>query len=216
MTAKIKLNAASGGGSFSLQAPSSSSNNRVFTLPDVANGTLLTSSTSTGKILQVVATNVSATSSVSLTNHSTLYATPCTVNITSIGTNSKFLITGAISGEGTTGDHDYGFVTRRTIGGSGSSINVGASSGSRIAITRTASVGFQDPNNDSTSGSSHIAPYLDSPSQAAGTTITYSFDIIEHGTNNNTTFYFNRTVADGNNAYHERPSSYITVMEVAA
>ena len=34
MTAKIKLNAASGGGSFSLQAPSSSSNNRVMTLPD--------------------------------------------------------------------------------------------------------------------------------------------------------------------------------------
>jgi len=42
MTAKIKLNSASGGGSFSLQAPSSSSNNRVFTLPDVADGTLST------------------------------------------------------------------------------------------------------------------------------------------------------------------------------
>jgi hypothetical protein len=40
MTAKIKLNAASGGGSFSLQAPSSSSNNRVFTLPDLADGTI--------------------------------------------------------------------------------------------------------------------------------------------------------------------------------
>jgi len=38
MTAKIKLNAASGGGSFSLQAPSSSSNNRVLTLPDAADG----------------------------------------------------------------------------------------------------------------------------------------------------------------------------------
>ncbi len=36
MTAKIKLNAASGGGSVSLQAPSSSSNNRVYTLPDSA------------------------------------------------------------------------------------------------------------------------------------------------------------------------------------
>ena len=35
MTAKIKLNAASGGGSFSIQAPSSSSNNRVITLPDI-------------------------------------------------------------------------------------------------------------------------------------------------------------------------------------
>ena len=42
MTAKIKLNAASGGGSFSLQAPSSSANNRVFTLPDVANATMAT------------------------------------------------------------------------------------------------------------------------------------------------------------------------------
>ena len=42
MTAKIKLNAASGGGSFSLQAPSSSSNDRVFTLPDVADATMAT------------------------------------------------------------------------------------------------------------------------------------------------------------------------------
>ena len=56
MTAKIKLNAASGGGSFSIQAPSSSSNNRVFTLPDSADATLLTSSTSTGKVLQVLQT----------------------------------------------------------------------------------------------------------------------------------------------------------------
>ena len=49
MTAKIKLNSASGGGSFSLQAPSSSSNNRVFTLPDSADATLLTSTASLGK-----------------------------------------------------------------------------------------------------------------------------------------------------------------------
>ena len=42
MTAKIKLNSASGGGSFSLQAPSSSANNRVFTLPDVADATMAT------------------------------------------------------------------------------------------------------------------------------------------------------------------------------
>ena len=45
MTAKIKLNAASGGGSFSLQAPSSSANNRVFTLPDVTDGTIATTAT---------------------------------------------------------------------------------------------------------------------------------------------------------------------------
>ena len=46
MTAKIKLNAASGGGSFSLQAPSSSSNNRVFTLPDSADGNVATTDSS--------------------------------------------------------------------------------------------------------------------------------------------------------------------------
>ena len=53
MTAKIKLNAASGGGSFSLQAPSSSSNDRVFTIPDVADGTIATTATA-GKVLQTV------------------------------------------------------------------------------------------------------------------------------------------------------------------
>ena len=46
MTAKIKLNAASGGGSISIQAPSSSSNNRVISLPDIADGTILTSQSS--------------------------------------------------------------------------------------------------------------------------------------------------------------------------
>ena len=43
MTAKIKLNAASGGGSISIQAPASSSNNRGISLPDIADGTLVTS-----------------------------------------------------------------------------------------------------------------------------------------------------------------------------
>jgi len=73
MTAKIKLNSASGGGSFSLQAPSSSSNNRVFTIPDVADGTLLTTqSTGLGKILQVVQTPL--TTAVSQTSSNTNYA----------------------------------------------------------------------------------------------------------------------------------------------
>jgi len=52
MTAKIKLNAASGGGSFSLQAPSSSANNRVISLPDKPDGTVLTSAS--GSSIQVL------------------------------------------------------------------------------------------------------------------------------------------------------------------
>ena len=40
MSGKIKLNSGSGGGSVSIEAPSSSSNNRVFSLPDSADGTI--------------------------------------------------------------------------------------------------------------------------------------------------------------------------------
>ena len=69
MTAKIKLNAASGGGSFSLQAPSSSSNNRVMTLPDSADGTILTTTNpKSGSIIQVVETKITDVKSLATTN----------------------------------------------------------------------------------------------------------------------------------------------------
>lgn len=87
MTAKIKLNAASGGGSFSLQAPSSSANNRVFTIPDVADGTIATTATS-GKILQVVSVvNTTKTSNTT----ETFADTGLTATI-SISASSKVLI----------------------------------------------------------------------------------------------------------------------------
>ena len=38
----IKLTADSGGGTFEVKAPASSANTRVLTLPDTANGTVLT------------------------------------------------------------------------------------------------------------------------------------------------------------------------------
>ena len=44
----IKLTADSNGGTFELKAPASSSNTRVLTLPDIADGTLLTSSSGVG------------------------------------------------------------------------------------------------------------------------------------------------------------------------
>ena len=88
MTAKIKLNAASGGGSFSLQAPSSSANNRVFTLPDSADATLLTSTASLGKIIgQYFATSTSEFSSSSGS-----FQSAHTITFTPVSTTSKFLI----------------------------------------------------------------------------------------------------------------------------
>jgi len=91
MTAKIKLNAASGGGSFSLQAPSSSANNRVFTLPDSADATLLTSTASLGKILQTVRAETQARTTAS-SNTGTFYTTALTADITPSATSSKVFV----------------------------------------------------------------------------------------------------------------------------
>jgi len=88
MTAKIKLNAASGGGSFSLQAPSSSSNDRVFTIPDVADGTIATTATA-GKVLQTVFAEYGTTT----TNTTTSYAnTGLTASITPSSSSNKIQV----------------------------------------------------------------------------------------------------------------------------
>ena len=92
MTAKIKLNAASGGGSISIQAPTSTSNNRVITLPDIADGTLLTNQSSgLGKILQqkiVKKTNSTSTSSNTIVETSSDFRT----TITPISASSTILV----------------------------------------------------------------------------------------------------------------------------
>ncbi len=91
MTAKIKLNAASGGGSFSLQAPSSSSNTRVMTLPDTADGTILTTTNpKSGTIIQTITT--SANTGFSSTS-SSYVETPVTGSITPESSSSKIIIT---------------------------------------------------------------------------------------------------------------------------
>ncbi len=89
MTAKIKLNAASGGGSFSLQAPSSSSNNRVITLPDIADGTLLTNQSSgLGKLLKVTGSE----EKFLFSSTTSTFATVKAVTVTPTKTGSKFVV----------------------------------------------------------------------------------------------------------------------------
>ena len=96
MTAKIKLNSASGGGSFSIQAPSSSSNNRVFTLPDSADATLLTSTASTGKILQVVSGSQQVAASQGFSSDA-FVDTGLSASITPSSSSSKVFVTGFLT-----------------------------------------------------------------------------------------------------------------------
>ena len=93
MTAKIKLNAASGGGSFSLQAPSSSSNNRVFTIPDVADGMIATTATA-GKILQVVSAVKKDTASAAILRDTDWTGHGLSVTITPSSASNKIIIIG--------------------------------------------------------------------------------------------------------------------------
>ena len=180
------------------------------------NGTITPTSAvqPTGSILQVVATNVTSTSSVSVASDGSLSDTPCTVNITSTLANSKFLISATINGEGSGVDYEIGFIIRRVIGGSATNINIGDSSGSRVPLTTIAMSPYFASDQASTPHTNNFTPYLDSPNQSAGTTITYNIGV-KNNAGNSFTYYFGRTVSDLSGHSYERLPQHITVMEVA-
>ena len=175
MTAKIKLNAASGGGSFSLQAPSSSANTRVMTLPDTADGTILTttnprSGTTVQRVQTTTHTRIATTST-------TYVATAHTVTITPVFAGSKILVN-FHSMINTNGVAHRAFVdVYRSINGGtftgiapvGSEQTVGANNNHGfIGELRADSSRIQVP---------FAINYLDSPSYSVGNTIEYKLYI---------------------------------------
>jgi len=201
MTAKIKLNAASGGGSFSLQAPSSSSNNRVMTLPDTADGTILTTTNpKAGNIIQVLENVRIDASSHTVNAGATFEPTFLRQSITTTGTN-KVQIDGFISLAEDAATNDIMVGLRRD----GSNVAQGVASGNKRTCT---SVGFN-------SGSHNMIsiPFMFTDSPSAG---THEYHLqISHGSGGNRTMYVNRTEDDTNNAQHPRSISIIRVSEVA-
>ena len=200
MTAKIKLNSASGGGSFSLQAPSSSSNDRVITLPDVADGTLLTSqSTGLGKILQVVQTVKTDTFSYTGTTNNT-DITGMSVNITPSSSSNKVLIFAMLHVSQQNIPSIY-LVRDSTL------IGIGDASGSRPRATAR----LRSSGDTNTAGIGTIV-FLDSPNTTSQ--VTYKLQAsLENAAHN---LYVNRSEADANSLVGTRTISTITVQEVAA
>ena len=201
MTAKIKLNAASGGGSFSLQAPSSSSNNRVMTLPDTADGTILTTTNpKAGNILQVVSTTKTDTFS-STTVNLMVDITGMSATITPVSTSSKILIYYDLNMSGA----ELFFI--QLVRGS-TNIKIGDSdSANRIECTAGGVV--QSGNNDKVqviAGS-----FLDSPNTTSSTT----YKIQGRVYNNAGGFSVNKPINDSDAIYTGRGASTLTLMEVA-
>ena len=170
MTAKIKLNAASGGGSFSLQAPSSSSNNRVFTLPDSADATLLTSTSATGKVLQVVQ-NVTTTRTATSSN--SFVATVALVTITPTAASSKIHL--QFTGAANTQDTNRAlFLTIYRSINSGTFTNIAPQGSNKVfgGNTNHGFTGIVRGSNSRIQVPFHIN-YLDTPSYSVGNAIVY-------------------------------------------
>ena len=204
MTAKIKLNAASGGGSFSLQAPSSSSNNRVITLPDIADGTLLTNKTA-GTILQVLSTTITAVSSQYLS--SGYYWNPdLKVSITPNSSSNKILVFGYVMTSVVGPQHNIGLSLHR--GGSAITGYKGDAAGNRRT---NAAVGTNMVSSYENFTGQINFQYLDT----AGGTSAIEYGVsIQNPSSTSRTVYLNRATTDTDSNSHYRTASTITVMEV--
>ena len=204
---KIKLNAASGGGSFSLQAPSSSSNNRVMTLPDTADGTILTTTNpKAGNILQVVQATKTDTESITISTQTVYQYTNLSASITPSATSSKILVIMHLSfcSEADVKTH-YG--VQRTIGGSSAtSIGIGDAAGNRQRMSGG------DLTNTNPAHTVHYS-FLDSPST---TSVCAYYPIMAHDSSSSKTFKFNRSNGDSDSAQNARYMCSIILQEVGA
>jgi len=174
-----------------------------------------------GAILQVVKTNVTASSSYGSSANSHYTLTPLNTTITPVGTNSHFIVSAQISGEPSANSNANIFIrlirntTSGFADGNNVAIAVGDNGSNNTAPENTSAFhGYYAQNNDSTISTTHITNYVDSPSVSAGGDLQYKVQIYiqESGT----TFYLNRTVTQYNQVYGDYLPSFLTVMEIAA
>jgi len=198
----------SGGNGVSIVAPDSNpASDRTLKLPSDGDGTILTTNSSVGKILQVVQTVKTDASSFSSSNTNTFVDwTGLSLSITPTSSSSKVLVSFTVSigpaGGGTVHVNLVRDSTNIAVGDSGG--------GNRLSSTilhRPASSPY----------SLNIAPlsytYLDSPNTTSATTYKLQGTL---GASYSYTYYINRSASDSNESYGGRVTSTITAMEVAA
>ena len=206
MTAKIKLNAASGGGSFSLQAPSSSSNNRVTSLPDTADGTILTTTNpKTGnsiQVLQMLNTTITDYSASASYRDIGIFQA-----ITPSATSSRILIQASVTcgfGSGSNQGYSVGFQILRDS-------TVVPTAPSTSGQTSTFAL-FPTGSNDDDCGTVTFS-YIDSPSTTSA--ITYKLQAVARDsqafTINASSDHSDDTTAN----YRQRGQSTLTLTEIA-
>ena len=220
MTAKIKLNAASGGGSVSLKAPSTTTSNAAVELQlPVADGSanqfiktdgsgnLSFAAAGGGKILQVVEAVKTDTSS---TGSSFYGAIPgLQPQITPSSSSNKVMIFINLKWGFSNENNDVNFKLFRSIGGTETEIFSGGASNSNT-------LGFYGAQDALGKGIHVMMPissqYLDSPNTTSQITYLIKWQIQRSSSYN----YINRPGSNDSSASYHRASSSVTLMEVAA
>ena len=205
----IKLTATSGGGTFEIKAPSSGSNPRILNVPD-ENGTLLTSATSTGKVLQIVHLNKTDASSMSMTETFT-DVTGFSLSITPTAANSKIILQGVIN-YACEDHYSYGKFVRSINGGSYADVTgwIGDADGNRIRSMTG------NPEAFSTYDQVNIPIYAVDDSHNTTNAITYKLQFRGSFNHLSIVGYFNRSEVDADSNNGSRAVSNLTLMEVAA
>tara|TARA_Y100001933_G_scaffold103111_1_gene103914 strand:- start:238 stop:831 length:594 start_codon:yes stop_codon:yes gene_type:complete len=189
----------SGGNSVSIAAPDSNpASDRTLKLPSDGDGTILTTNSSVGKILQVVQTTKTDTQSIQSQTFTDISG--MSVTITPTSASSKILVMFSIS----VATSSYGMIN--LVRGS-TDIFKGNSTGSRVNCT----VAAITQNTYECETYSHT--FLDSPNTTSATTYKLTASTPHQSSY---IIYVNRAPTDTDYNYVPRPVSSITVMEVAA
>lgn len=160
-----------------------------------------------GTVLQVKRTFTNATGSISAGNWTDVPG--LTVTITPSSTSSKILIFARNFGE-SSGQDEHGI--HHCIARSGTQINLGQAAGSRIAIMFA---GYSAYHGGADMDSTPVSPtFFTFDSPATTSALTYTVQVKNQGSGA-FTWYYNRTVADGDIGSIERGSSEIIAMEIA-
>ena len=200
----------SGGNSVIIAAPDSNpASDRTLKLPSDGDGTILTTNSSVGKILQVVSTTKTDTFSQSSLNDSTYSNdTGLNVTITPSSSSNKIRLSGSVVVSMDADNDGIGIVLFKN--GSVVTGALGSSSGNRTPCMSMSYLG-------STGGECETLPF-DFLDVAGGTSaITYGIRILFFsGGDSSSTVYMNRSQASDNYVYRPLSISTITAQEVAA
>ena len=199
---KVQGNA-SGTGIFTVAAPNSNTD-RTLTLPDATGTIALQGGAGVGKVLQVVSASKTDSFSQAATNTFT-DITGLSVVITPTSASSKVLVTVSVGGASMSAGGTQAY---RLVRGS-TAIGVGTAAGNRQAVSWRDFNGSSDGN---AAFGGYSFTFLDSPATTSSTTYKLQL-IVQTGTG-----YINRSANDSDvtDPWGTRPSSTITVMEIAA